>query len=270
MKKKLLVPDYIYSARTSEEFIPFFEEQYLKQVEFYDSEIASDPQKKHMGLRIGHTFFAKLREELEKKRDPSFVVRSLGREKFNWKFLPDRLNSDSVVLSAGIGSDISFEQELAAEFGCDVHCFDPTPAALEYAVPIARSNPRIKLHSVGVFARDQVVKFYKPMEKGLGSLSATNLTYSSVYLEAPVRRMLTIVRQLKIDKIDYLKLDIEGAEHGVIDDMLFSGILPDQLAVEFDQPAPPWKIEGTIRKLILANYELLEIWGLNCLFVRQN
>lgn len=267
MKKKLLVPEYIYAGRTKEEFIPFFEEQFFKQVEFYDHEIASDPDKKLMGMRIGHAHFVRLKEEFEKKRDTSYKISSLGNEKFDWHFLPERINAESTVLAFGIGSDISFEEQLADTVGCDVHCFDPTPGALEFAVPIARRNPRIKLHSVGVFSRDQVVRFYKPVEKGLGSLSATNLTYSSVYLEAPVRRLLTIMRQLQVNKIDYLKIDIEGAEHGVIDDMLFSGILPDQIGLEFDQPTPPWKVESTIRKLVLAGYEMIDLWGPNCLFV---
>lgn len=266
MKKNLLIPDYIYSARTKEEFIPFFEGQYLKQVEFYDDEIASHPDKKQMGVRIGYFHFDRLKEELEKKRDKEYEISSLGNPKFEWHFLADRLNSESNVLSFGMGIDISFEERLAEQFECVVHCFDPTPAAIEHAVPIVRSNPRIKMHPVGIFSRDQVVKFYKPVEQGLGSLSATNLTYSSVYLEAPVKRLYTIMRGLKIEKIDYLKIDIEGAEHGVIDDMLFSGIMPDQIGVEFDQPTPPWKVESTIRKLILAGYEMIDIWGLNALF----
>ena len=33
--------------------------------------------------------------------------------------------------------------------------------------------------------------------------------------------------------LDLLKMDIEGAEYAVLDDMLQSGILPDQLLVEF-------------------------------------
>jgi hypothetical protein len=71
-------------------------------------------------------------------------------------------------------------------------------------------------------------------------------------------------------KIDYLKIDVEGAEHGLIQDMLFSGIEPDQVAVEFDMPVPPWIVEKTIRALLLVGYELVEIWSLNCLFVKKS
>ena len=35
------------------------------------------------------------------------------------------------------------------------------------------------------------------------------------------------------ERLDLLKMDIEGAEYAVLDDMLQSGILPDQLLVEF-------------------------------------
>lgn len=78
------------------------------------------------------------------------------------------------------------------------------------------------------------------------------------------------MRRSRPQKIDYLKIDVEGAEHGVIQDMLFSGIEPDQVAVEFDMPLPPWIVEKTIWALLLAGYELVEIWSFNCLFVKKS
>ncbi|GIS18490.1 MAG: hypothetical protein CM15mP120_04060 [Pseudomonadota bacterium] len=41
------------------------------------------------------------------------------------------------------------------------------------------------------------------------------------------------MRDLGHDHLDVLKMDIEGAEYAVLDDMLQSNILPDQLLVEF-------------------------------------
>ena len=42
-----------------------------------------------------------------------------------------------------------------------------------------------------------------------------------------------MMRDLGHDHLDVLKMDIEGAEYAVLDDMLQSDILPDQLLVEF-------------------------------------
>lgn len=270
MKRTLTAPGYIYSAGKDSEFLPFFERQYLKFVDRYDDEIADSPECKELGKKIGYAFFHNLRHQWVafSKDEEDLPFDSLGDKGFDWKFLKNTLNADSNIYGVGLGTNISFEQEIATHTGATVHCFDPTPQAAEYIIPLAKADPNIIFHPMGVFSLDGVVKFYRPTEKGLGSLSATNLTYSDISLEAPVKRLQTIMTHLGHSKIDYLKIDIEGAEHGVLQDMLFSGIEPDQIGVEFDMPTPPWIVEKTIRWLLLAGYEVVEIWGLNCLFAK--
>ena len=48
-----------------------------------------------------------------------------------------------------------------------------------------------------------------------------------------MKRLQTIMSELNHEHIDLLKMDIEGAEYDVISDMMESGILPDQLLIEF-------------------------------------
>lgn len=269
MKKRTLVPDYIYSARTSEEILPFFEQEYYKQADRYDNYIHESEEHLRMTGRIAHVFFKTLREKWSLTQNDD-MVSSLGNEKYEWKFVKPLLNEKSVIYAFGAGTDISFETQLIDEVGCDVYCFDPTPQAVEYVVPIARENPKLLFHPVGALAVDGVAKFYKPTAVGAGSLSSENLQHGSIYMEAPVKRLRTLMNQFKHKRIDYLKIDIEGAEHGVLDDMLFAELDVTQIGVEFDQPIPPWRIEKTIHKLMLANYELLSVWGLNCLFVKRD
>ena len=52
-------------------------------------------------------------------------------------------------------------------------------------------------------------------------------------IKVPVERVSTIMKRLSHEKIDLLKLDIEGAEYGVLPDMLDMGVLPTQILVEF-------------------------------------
>ena len=52
-------------------------------------------------------------------------------------------------------------------------------------------------------------------------------------IPAPVHRLTTIMERLGHDHIDVLKMDIEGAEYGVIADLLSCNIRVDQLLVEF-------------------------------------
>ena len=96
-----------------------------------------------------------------------------------------------------------------------------------------------------------------------------NLHFGDAYIEAPVLRLTTITRRLTHDHVDLLKIDVEGAEYDVIDDMLFSGLRVDQFAVEFDQPSPPWRTERFIAKLHGAGYHLIDVSGLNCLLIHE-
>jgi hypothetical protein len=52
-------------------------------------------------------------------------------------------------------------------------------------------------------------------------------------LRLPVRRLSTIGNSLGHESVDLVKMDVEGAEYAVIDDLLASGFPCDQLLVEF-------------------------------------
>ena len=44
----------------------------------------------------------------------------------------NHLTKGSIVYSAGLGYDISFDEELILEYGLDVHGFDPTPDSIKH------------------------------------------------------------------------------------------------------------------------------------------
>ena len=49
----------------------------------------------------------------------------------------------------------------------------------------------------------------------------------------PVHRLPTILRKLEHNRIDILKMDIEGAEYEVIEDIVSSPVPIDQVLIEF-------------------------------------
>ena len=80
--------------------------------------------------------------------------------------------------------------------------------------------------------------------------------------ELPVKRVQTFLSELKHSRIDLLKMDIEGAEYAVIDDLIACGIVVKQLLVEFHHR---WKeigiskTEGIVRNLNAAGYRIFAI-----------
>jgi FkbM family methyltransferase len=163
-----------------------------------------------------------------------------------WNIVKRSLNAESVVLSFGLGEDISFDTSLIATYGCSVHGFDPTPRAIAHVK--ALKVPRFVLHEFGVSNRDGTLQLFVPENPAF--VSASELVVkgrtSVRSFEAPVKRLSTIVRELALERIDLLKMDVEGSEYSIIEDSEEHESLQrtTQLLVEFHHM---WKEVGAVR-----------------------
>ena len=81
-------------------------------------------------------------------------------------------------------------------------------------------------------------------------------------IEVPAYNLSTISEKLGHDRIDLMKMDIEGAEYEVLDGLLSSSIKPKQLLVEFHHRFPGIGLEKTadiIERLRDAGYKIFAI-----------
>jgi FkbM family methyltransferase len=158
----------------------------------------------------------------------------LGSEYGGWTICPENLRPDSIVYCAGVGFDVSFDVALIEKYGVCVHAFDPTPIAIAHlktmSLPLG-----FRLNPWGLASFDGIAHFAPPEREGWESFSMVvqGGSSSAPPVEAEVKRVGTIMRLLGHSHIDLLKIDIEGAEYSVIDDILSSKIPINQLLVEF-------------------------------------
>ena len=155
----------------------------------------------------------------------------LGNEP-SWCVCPSNLSHSSVVYSFGIGEDISFDLELIRRFGVQVHAFDPTPRSIQWLR--GQALPELfTVHDFGVADYDGTCRFFPPANPSYVSHSVIKRETPGPVLDAPVHRLSTIMKMLGHSAIHVLKMDIEGAEYAVLEDLLSSEIRFDQLLVEF-------------------------------------
>ncbi len=186
---------------------------------------------------------------------------SLGNKGARWCLCPEGLSETSVAYCLGVGEEISFDLELISRFGIRVHAFDPTPRSIQWVQ--SQTLPReFAFHAYGVADFDGTCDFLPPEDSRHVSHTILRRQTPWPAIEVPVYRLATIMKMLGHSRIDLLKMDIEGAEYGVLADLLASEVRPQQILVEFHHRWPEVGSEQTrkaIRGLNQAGYRIFSI-----------
>jgi FkbM family methyltransferase len=148
--------------------------------------------------------------------------------------LRDSLDARSIVYSLGVGEDASFDLGLIERYGCRIHAFDPT----ERSIAWARANVDHllwTLHPIGIAANDGEAAFTPLANRSHSSFfrAADGVERNQEAVHLAVRSLPSIMRELSHERIDLLKMDIEGFEYEVLRSVLASPVRPAQVAVEF-------------------------------------
>lgn len=229
---------------------------------------------------------------------PSEALLRLGTAYGSWTIpLKAELDADSICYLAGAGEDISFDCELVKRFGCRARVIDPTPRAVEHFRQLAeavRNGNRFPVNNsatdfydltpeqltrltfvpVGLADKDVELKFFLPKNPAHVSCSTVNLQKTDDFFTAQCHRVATVMAQQGDNRIDLLKMDIEGAEYTVIGDLVATGLLPSLLLIEFDEAHSPQddraaeRIRMNVRLLLDAGMRCVALEGCNMTFIR--
>jgi FkbM family methyltransferase len=149
-----------------------------------------------------------------------------------WVVDPTALGPDSVVYSFGVGDNVAWDLAMIEHFGCTVHAFDPTPRAAAW-LSTQRLPVAFRHHALALAAHDGELAFLAPRKPRDVNFAPLQPGDARAAFRAPAARLLTIAQQLGHDRVDVLKLDIEGGEYDVLPDLLAHAPRVLQLLVEF-------------------------------------
>ena len=103
-----------------------------------------------------------------------------------------------------------------------------------------------------------------------------NLQNTEKYIEVGVKRLSQIMKEYSHQKIDLLKIDIEGAEYKVIDSIIEDSVDIRVICVEFDEYCNPiddkfkTRIRSSVNRLIAKDYSMVCSQGnANYTFVKK-
>jgi FkbM family methyltransferase len=169
------------------------------------------------------------------RRSVSLAKRFYGGEDCGFFVCPLPLNEAAVVYSLGIGEDISFDLAVIANHGCRVHGFDPTPKSAAWIKRQAGIPEAFSFFEYGLAEKTGRADLFLPKDARhvSGSLLVQDWVDEGRTAPVEMKSWADIVAALNPAKIDVLKMDIEGAEYLVLDDILNGPVSIDQILIEF-------------------------------------
>ena len=169
------------------------------------------------------------------------------------RLLQYKLDDSSVVFDCG-GYLGQWASEIFELYKCKIDVFEPLSEYQEIIKQRFINNEKITLHDCGVASEDRHAKIYLQAD---GSSEFLFQDDSSRYEMAKLKRLSDVIAaaDLKDDKIDLLKMNIEGAEYEVIIDLINSGKISSisNLLVQFHSEDDGIKNAVQIRKDIHSN-----------------
>jgi len=170
-----------------------------------------------------------------------------------WIFTKN-LTEDSIIYSAGAGGDISFELDLAKTFNSKILLFDPTPTGVGTAG--GGIHKKIFFFKLAIADHSGSINLSLPVNPLEGSYQFNRTAGVSF----PCTSILNFMKEKKHTHIDLLKMDIEGAEYSVLNNILKNKIPIYQIVLEFHHRSKEFSIFDTlfaIKRLYSAGYRLI-------------
>ena len=173
---------------------------------------------------------------------------------------PDFLNINSVVYSFGIGEDASFDRDIIEKHDCNVFAFDPTPKSIRW-VSRQEISEKFRFFEFGISNKSGLIDFFLP--KNPDHVSGSMLRQNNVNIEEKILVEMKTIEDIMNERnhthIDVLKMDIEGEEYDVINNILDNNISVGQILVEFHDRFFEDGVEKSLQTVNTVSYTHLTL-----------
>lgn len=197
-------------------------------------------------------------------------IKRSGTSYGGWMYLSDIITNNSIIYSFGIGKDLSWDINLIREKNCHIFGFDNTPMSNKWFSQVQQHQPELKrfFHKQPYLLAnyDGVMTVNLPVNHGISFVNTKNskLKFKSKPYTLQCRTLKTLMKMLNHERIDILKIDVEGAEFDIFNELVkeysndMTSLIPAcQLLIEFHVrffDKPNLRI-STIKNLNILGFE---------------
>jgi FkbM family methyltransferase len=136
-----------------------------------------------------------------------------------------------VDCGSNIGLSVLFFKYLFPK--AKITAFEPDPDTFGILSKNIEQNflHEVTVHCCALTDYDGMIEFYKPSDRrGDPRMSVHNERMSGTTISVPTKRLVPFLRE----PIDLLKMDIEGAEECVLNDLYRSGVFPNVMQIHLE------------------------------------
>jgi FkbM family methyltransferase len=148
-------------------------------------------------------------------RDTPGLVK-LGGTYGGWTVPGGLIEPSWICYSIGAGGNIEFDLELIRRYGLTVRSFDAVAGYVEDAIEHAAGARGFSAHHAAIATVDGPLSMQLTHDPSSRSVSSAGLYETTTFVELPGRTLKSLMNELGDDRIDLLKLDVEGAEYELL------------------------------------------------------
>ncbi|WP_180982576.1 FkbM family methyltransferase [Methylocella silvestris] len=145
-----------------------------------------------------------------------------------WAVLRNSINAQSFIISAGVGRSITFEEAIIEKFDATVILLDPSPTGVE-TMRKKTDKRNIDFLEMGLASQGGEISFGRPDRTDEGSFRKGGKEEGIVFECISLDELLA---KYDKNKIDLLKIDVEGFEYEIIESIFEKKLDVEQICVE--------------------------------------
>jgi FkbM family methyltransferase len=162
--------------------------------------------------------------------------------------------------TVGVGGDVSFDRALLERFGAaNVRAFEPVQSFVDGALEQLGDTGRFSADAVAIAAADGPIRMQATHDPGSSSVSPAGLYDTADYTEMAGRSIPSLMAQYGDDRIDLLKLDIEGGEYELLPQLDLSKLGIKVFAVQLHHNRPVGEARALVARLADQGYEVIGV-----------